>query len=138
MGMVSITAQLLILINNIFLRPSTKEARVHPSELRNHRLSHRVLGPCCLCPLADQYAPDFMEAAIYVVSTGTLSGEYVASCARSKCDYFGKPFELLVNEKQLLMSINKFSWSASTTKSVYLLDTIPVEVCRFSNWSVSC
>jgi len=35
-----------------------------------------MLGPCCLCPLVDQNGPDFVEAAIYVVSTGALSGEY--------------------------------------------------------------
>lgn len=32
-----------------------------------------------------------MEAAIYVVSdSGSVSGEYVASCTRNQCGYFGK------------------------------------------------
>ena len=71
-------------------RPSTTEARIEPSELRGHRMSHQMLGPCCLCPLAYPRGPDFSESAIYVVSGhGSLSGEYVASCARGRCDYFG-------------------------------------------------
>jgi hypothetical protein len=74
------------------------EARVPPSDLCNYRSSHRMLGPCCLCPLADQHGPDFVEAAIYVVPRGMLSGEYVASCASEKCSYFGKSLELPVNE----------------------------------------
>jgi hypothetical protein len=64
-----------------------------------------MLGPCCLCPLVDQNGPDFVEAAIYVVSTGALSGEYVASCALEKCGYFGRSFELPVNGKLPLTSI---------------------------------
>jgi hypothetical protein len=105
------------------------EAPVHPSDLRSYRLSHRMLGPCCLCPLVDKSGPDFMEAAIYVVvSTGALSGEYVASCALGKCSYFGKSLELPVNGKLADVHQSKCSWSASTTKSAYLLNAIPVEV----------
>jgi hypothetical protein len=47
-----------------------------------------------------------VEAAIYVVSTGALSGEYVASCALRKCAYFGKSWKFPVNGIFLLMSIN--------------------------------
>lgn len=108
------------------------EARIHPSELRTYRLSHRMLGPCCLCPLVDQNGPDFVESAMYVVSTGALSGEYVASCALRNCDYFGKLLESPLNGKLLLKTIkSKCSWSASTTRLAYLLDAIPVEVRRF-------
>jgi hypothetical protein len=71
-------------------RPSNNGERVSPSELQNHRVSHHMLGPCCLCPLVDQYKPDFVEAAIYVAGTGTFAGEYVASCAQDQCGYFGK------------------------------------------------
>jgi hypothetical protein len=86
----------LLLIDITSSRPSTMEARVPPSDLRNYRLSHCMLGPCCLCPLADQNGPDFVEAAIY--PSGALSGEYVASCASEKCGYFGKSLELPLNE----------------------------------------
>jgi hypothetical protein len=102
------TGELLTMVINTSYRPSSMEARVHPSDLRSYRLSHRMLGPCCLCPLVDQSGPDFVEAAMYVVvSTGALSGEYVASCALRKCSYFGKSLELPVNGKLLLMSINR-------------------------------
>lgn len=30
------------------------------------------------------------EAAIFLVTTGRLAGEYVAACAQSKCRYWGK------------------------------------------------
>lgn len=41
--------------------------------------------------MADDAEPDFKEAAIYQVPTG-LAGkpEYVASCARDLCGYFGE------------------------------------------------
>jgi hypothetical protein len=65
-----------------------------------------MLGPCCLCPLVDQNGPDFVEAAIYVVSTGALSGEYVTSCALERCDYFGKSLKLSVKGKFPLTRIN--------------------------------
>jgi hypothetical protein len=100
--------ELLMVINITSYRPSSMEARaIHPSDLRSHRLSHRMLGPCCLCPLVDQNGPDFVEAAIYIPSTGALSGEYVASCALRKCSYFGKSLEFPVNGKLLLMFINR-------------------------------
>jgi hypothetical protein len=78
-----------LLINIIPSRPSTIKARIPPSELRDHRTSHQMLGPCCFCPLAYPKGPDYVEAAIYEVLRGSLLGEYVASCARGKCDYFG-------------------------------------------------
>jgi hypothetical protein len=40
--------------------------------------------------MADANLPNFVEAAIYMVPTGSLSGEYVSSCARGQCGYFGK------------------------------------------------
>ena len=49
-----------------------------------------MLGLCCLCPLAYPNGPGFVEAAMYMVPTGHLMGEYVASCATGGCDYFGK------------------------------------------------
>jgi hypothetical protein len=64
--------------------------RVAPSDLRDHRLSHQFLGPCCLCPLRSAERPRFVEAAIFVVKSGRFSGEYVAECALGECGYFGK------------------------------------------------
>ena len=54
--------------NRSHLRPATvSDARVEPCHLQAWRVSHRVLGPCCLCPMADDAEPDFKEAAIYQV-----------------------------------------------------------------------
>ena len=58
-------------------RPTTTQARIHPSALHGHRMSHRMLGPCCLCPMMDASKPDFIEAAIYVTSDGEHAGEYM-------------------------------------------------------------
>jgi hypothetical protein len=71
-------------------RPVVDRARVRPSDLQDYRVSHRLLGPCCLCPMTDPNQPDFVEAAIYVVTAGPFSGQYVASCARDQCGYFGE------------------------------------------------
>lgn len=61
-----------------------------------HRLTHRMLGPCCLCPLADKNKPDFVESAIFQATEGDFTGEYVAACASElKCGYIGK-IELLL------------------------------------------
>ncbi|KIM80245.1 hypothetical protein PILCRDRAFT_89795 [Piloderma croceum F 1598] len=64
--------------------PSSTSAHIHPSELHNHHMSHRMLGPCCLCPPAYPNGPDFVEAAMYMVPKGSLSGQYVTSCAQGK------------------------------------------------------
>lgn len=70
--------------------PSEFVGRIPPSELPAYRESHRILGPCCLCPLANPDAPDFVESAIYEATTGEHRGEWVASCASETCDYFGE------------------------------------------------
>ena len=64
--------------------------RVPPSELRNHRNTHKFLGPSCLCALKDAEQPAFTEAAIYIAVTQDMAGEYVASCAKDRCGYHGK------------------------------------------------
>ena len=33
---------------------------------------------------------DFVEAAIYLVTSGAYAGEYVASCATDNCGYLGE------------------------------------------------
>ena len=49
-----------------------------------------MLSPCCLCPLADENGPDFVEAAIYMATIGPYIGQYVISCANDKRGYLGK------------------------------------------------
>ena len=63
---------------------------MHPSGLDDHRISNHMPLPCCLCPLADENEADFVEAAVYRATSGPLAGQYVASCARELCGYFGK------------------------------------------------
>lgn len=87
--------------NTIYVsRPSTIHERIPPSELSSHRNSHRMLGPCCLCPMADQYAPDFVESAIYRKTDDPYSGEWVATCARNKCGYIGYLTWILMRRMQ--------------------------------------
>lgn len=67
--------------------------RVVPSALREHRQSHRFLGPCCLCPLLAEDPDDrgvFTEAAILIATSGLFFGEYVAMCAKGQCGYIGQ------------------------------------------------
>jgi hypothetical protein len=66
------------------------DVRVEPHNLQAWRVSHRMLGPCCLCPMANVAEPDFKEAAIYQMPCASKGREYVASCARDLCGYFGK------------------------------------------------
>lgn len=75
------------LLNN---RPTEETFRVRPCDLRKHRKSHSMLGPCCLCPLMDEHKPDFVEAAIFVATEGPLIGEYIAACAKGSCSYIGE------------------------------------------------
>ena len=65
--------------------------RITPSDLCEHRVTHRMLGPCCLCPMVDVNQPDFVEAAMYMPATGPFAGQYISTCAQDKCGYFGEP-----------------------------------------------
>ena len=40
--------------------------------------------------MADDVEPDFKELAIYQVRTQAAEMEYVASCSRDLCGYFGE------------------------------------------------
>jgi hypothetical protein len=42
------------------------DGRIHPSALREHRKTHHVLGPSCLCPLLEPGLLDSVESAIYI------------------------------------------------------------------------
>ncbi|KAL6310297.1 hypothetical protein BKA93DRAFT_820741 [Sparassis latifolia] len=61
--------------------------RVTPSDLDEHRKSHRIHNPCCLCPLIAD-GREAVEAAIFVPLRGRATGEYVAACAKSSCGYY--------------------------------------------------
>ena len=63
---------------------------LHPSQFQRHRSTNHILGPCCLCPLNDEYAPDFLETVIHKKDTGPHAGKYVAECAGKKCRYLGE------------------------------------------------
>jgi len=67
--------------------------RIPPSELSDHRISHRFLGPCCICPVfmpVVQGRSLFVEAAILMVPAGRLAGQYIAACAQDRCGYVGE------------------------------------------------
>ncbi|KIM80674.1 hypothetical protein PILCRDRAFT_89605 [Piloderma croceum F 1598] len=68
--------------------PTSAEARISPSAMQEYHISHRMLGPCCLCPMLDANKPDFIEAAIYKASDGEHRGHFVATCAKDDCGYF--------------------------------------------------
>jgi hypothetical protein len=74
------------------LRPSTTYARIRPSDLNEYRITHQMLGPCCLCPLVDVNGPHFVESTIRIVGPGSsFAGEYAATCKLHQCGYFGGP-----------------------------------------------
>ena len=74
-------------------RPSTTEEWIRPEDLVAYWVSHQ---PCCLCPLVDPNAPDFMELAMYRVTDGKFLGQFVATCAHNRCGYIGVSFQQLV------------------------------------------
>jgi hypothetical protein len=83
----------LLIIECVLCRPLNDAGqRVPPSELCSHRLSHRFLGPCCLCPVTMEGEITFTEAAIFMATSGHCTGHYIARCARGNCGYFGKPY----------------------------------------------
>jgi hypothetical protein len=68
------------------------KARIQPSAIHDHRMSHKMLGPGCLCPMMDANGPGFVEAAIYVPTSGEHWGKYTAACAKDVCGYCGMSF----------------------------------------------
>ena len=65
--------------------------RVTPSDLTDHRMSHRFLGPCCICPAIIEGRTEFSEAAFVMLMSGPRVGQYVARCASGECKYVGEP-----------------------------------------------
>jgi hypothetical protein len=64
--------------------------RVTPSDLAAHRLTHRFLGPCCICPAIIEGGTAFTEAAFVMTLSGRRFGQYVARCANGTCKYFSE------------------------------------------------
>jgi hypothetical protein len=63
--------------------------RVIPSGLGSHRLSHRLRGPCCVCPMRPGTTETYVETAIEVAVRGRYAGEYIAVCEERECGYMG-------------------------------------------------
>ncbi|KAI0055417.1 hypothetical protein BV25DRAFT_1842988 [Artomyces pyxidatus] len=64
--------------------------RIPLSDLEDHRVSHSLKGPYCLCPLIGRFDgsdPD-SKASISLRTTGRFSGQYVTSCKHDRCGYF--------------------------------------------------
>ena len=79
------------LVAEQLIRPINEQGqRVTPSDLAAHRLSHRFLGPRCLCMLENYSRGSHKEAVIVILTRGPHVGEYVARCATGRCGYFGK------------------------------------------------
>ncbi|KAG5650018.1 hypothetical protein H0H81_001055 [Sphagnurus paluster] len=77
---------------NVWFWPIVNGARVPPSELNATFKTHNLRGPGCLCASQDPNPAAFTESAVFCVSTGRLSGEYVAACANHSCGYFSMSF----------------------------------------------
>jgi hypothetical protein len=71
-------------------RPIEDKERVRPCMLRDHKVTHDMPGPKCFCSLKDRNLPADVEAAIYLVPEGMYRGQYVVSCAKDTCGYFGE------------------------------------------------
>jgi hypothetical protein len=73
-------------------RPIEDENRVPPSGMRDHRVTNKMPNPICFCSMKFRNVnqPKFVEAAIYLITTGLYGGQYVASCANDRCGYFGE------------------------------------------------
>ncbi|KAJ7199710.1 hypothetical protein B0H12DRAFT_1244604 [Mycena haematopus] len=59
-----------------------------------HRKTHDFRYPCCLCSVHELDPEHFTEAAVFMVRSRTLSGIYVAACARGLCKYWA--FSVLI------------------------------------------
>jgi len=79
--------------------------------------------------------PDFVETAIYLATSGTYAGEYVASCAKDNCGYLGEfrclPAVRLVLD--LVMLITSISTNRAFLYSGWpIYQGVPSERCEES------
>lgn len=77
-------------------RPVEDGQRVAPSEFNEYRRSHDFRNPACLCSAHELDPNHVAESAVFMVRSGTLSGEYVAACARGVCKYWGESFLAII------------------------------------------
>jgi hypothetical protein len=63
---------------------------ITPTDLNKHCFMHKLLAPCCLCPLKYCGQCTFTEVAIMIEMYGRHHGEYIARCACNSCGYHGK------------------------------------------------
>ncbi|KAJ7676898.1 hypothetical protein DFH06DRAFT_1428792 [Mycena polygramma] len=68
--------------------PVSDSVRVTPSDLSDYRRTHQFRFPCCLCSVHEMDPNHFTEAVVFMVTSGPLSGEFVAACARGVCRYW--------------------------------------------------
>ncbi|KAF8166527.1 hypothetical protein BJ912DRAFT_934495 [Pholiota molesta] len=68
--------------------PVVNGQRVPPSELNALRLTHKFHAPCCLCASLSLDPEHVTEAAIFLITTGRLAGEYAAACSQRRCKYW--------------------------------------------------
>ncbi|KAF7327181.1 hypothetical protein MKEN_00295200 [Mycena kentingensis (nom. inval.)] len=62
--------------------------RVAPDQLPRWRLIREMSNPTCLCSLIDPDIYTNCEMVVFLVTTGNLTGQWVAACARSRCKLF--------------------------------------------------
>jgi hypothetical protein len=105
-------------------RPSLSAVCIHPSTMQDHCVSHRMLGPNCLCPMVDANKPDFIEAAIYKASVSEQAGQYVATCVKDECGYYG---EQLSGFMLFCFTYVQCPWRDSMTRQA-LARTMVIEV----------
>ncbi|KAI0055390.1 hypothetical protein BV25DRAFT_1921865 [Artomyces pyxidatus] len=59
--------------------------RIAPADLLDHRESHDMILPGCLCGMRP--GPGWVESAVYPATAGPFRGHYIASCADGRCEY---------------------------------------------------
>jgi hypothetical protein len=116
-GVVS-NQQLLCFLILIGCRPVLNGARVPPSELNKLRETHKFRGPCCLCASQSEQEDTYTETAMFLMTKGVFIGQYVATCAQSRCKYFCKLSSLL----SISLPINS-AIQASSKDSTHAVDS---------------
>jgi hypothetical protein len=105
------------------------DRRIQPSELREHRQTHHVLGPSCLCPLLEAGLPDCVESTIYLPTSGPWAGLYVATCARERCAYIGKCFVLEFPSPSRVVA-DLYTVPAVVLENIYPMLGLPIKNYR--------
>ncbi|KAF9499292.1 hypothetical protein BDN71DRAFT_1428306 [Pleurotus eryngii] len=72
----------------VWFYPVMNGARVPPSDLNWYCRNFDCHPPSCLCASQDPDFDTYTEASIFMVTSGSFSGEYVAACAQGQCHYW--------------------------------------------------